>query len=87
MADHAFRLHNTPLGTILVKFYRVVPYTPEGLQRRLAADFWVMTEPGKQKEPWRTARYQGPLEYNSVLPEAVTALAKKCPECNCVRIE
>jgi len=51
MADYTFRLNNTPLGTILVKFYRVVPYTPEGLQRRLAADFWVMTEPGKQKEP------------------------------------
>jgi hypothetical protein len=87
MADHTFRLNNTPLGTILVKFYRVEPYTPEGLERRLAADFWAMTEPGKQKEPWRTAKYQGPLEYNPVLPEAVAALAKRCPECNCVRIE
>ena len=87
MANHTFRLKNTPLGTVLVKFYRVVPYTPEGLQRRLTTDFWVMTEPGKQKEPWRIARYQGLLEYNPVLPEAVAALAKKCPECNCVRIE
>ena len=87
MADHTFRLNNTPLGTVLVKFYRVVPYTPEGLQRRLTADFWLMTEPGKQKEPWRIARYQGLLEYNQVLPEAVAALAKKCPKCNCVRIE
>jgi hypothetical protein len=87
MADHTFRLKNTPLGTVLVKFYRVVPYTPEGLQRRLTTDFWLMTEPGKQKEPWRIARYQGLLEYNPVLPEAVATLAKKCPECNCVRIE
>jgi hypothetical protein len=87
MADHTFRLNNTSLGTVLVKFYRVVPYTPEGLQRRLTTDFWLMTEPGKQKEPWRMARYQGLLEYNPVLPEAVATLAKKCPECNCVRIE
>ena len=87
MADHTFRLNHTPLGTVLVKFYRVVPYTPEGLQRRLTTDFWLMTEPGKQKEPWRIARYQGLLKYNPVLPEAVAALAKKCPECNCVRIE
>jgi len=87
MADHTFRLNNTPLGTILVKFYQVVPYTPEGFQRRVITDFWEMTKPGKQKEPWGTARYQGPLEYNPVLPEAVAALAKKCPGCNCVRIE
>lgn len=87
MADHTFRLRNTPLGTVLVKFYRVIPYTSAGLERRLAADFWVMTQPGKQQEPWRTARYQGPLEHNPVLAEAVAALAKKCPECNCVRIE
>jgi hypothetical protein len=69
MADYTFRLNNTPFGTILVKFYRVVPYTPEGLQRRLTNDFWLMTEPGKQKEPWRIARYQGLLEYKGCSQE------------------
>ncbi len=87
MADHTFRLQHTPLGTLLVKFYRVEPYTPEGFQRRLAADFLATTTPGLGTGSWSLALFQGLAKDVSVLPEAVCRLAQRCPDCNCVRIE
>ena len=87
MADHTFRLQNTPLGTLLVKFYRVNPYTPEGFQRRLAADFLATAIPGQRTVSWHLSLFQGLVDDASVVPEAVWRLAERCPECNCVRIE
>lgn len=87
MADHTFRLLHTPLGTVLVKFYRVVPFTAASFERCLAADFWTTTQPGSTSGSWKLARYQGLLAQNPILPAAVAQLAKQCPECNCVRIE
>ncbi len=86
MVDYTFRLQDTPLGTLLVKFYRVEPYTPEAFQRRLAGDFLAATEPG-QRGGWYPALFQGLIDDTSVLPEAVWRLAARCLECNCVRIE
>lgn len=85
MADHSFRLNNTPLGTLLVKFYRVEPFTPEAFHRRLAADFLAATVPGNGG--WRLSLFQGLVDDATVLPETIWRLAERCPECNCVRIE
>ena len=87
MADHTFRLQHTPLGTLLVKFYQVKPYTPEGFQQRIATDFLATTTPGWGTGSWSLALFQGLINDASVLPEAVWRLAQRCPECNCVRIE
>jgi hypothetical protein len=87
MADHTFRLQQTPLGRLLVKFYRVEPYTPEGFQQRVAADFLATTIPGRGTGSWSLALFQGLVDDASVLPEAVWRLAQRCPDSNCVRIE
>ena len=87
MADHTFRLRHTPLGTLLVKFYRVEPYTPQGFHQRIAADFLATTTPGQGTGSWYLALFQGLIDDASVLPEAVWRLAQRCPDCNCVRIE
>ena len=85
MADHSFRLSNTPLGTLLVKFYRVEPFAPEAFHRRLAADFLVATVSGNGG--WRLSLFQGLVDDATVLPETIWRLAERCLECNCVRIE
>ena len=43
MADHIFRLKDTPLGTLLVKFYQVEPYSDEAFTRAQALDFLQAT--------------------------------------------
>ena len=85
MADHIFRLKDTPLGTVLVKFYQITPYTDEAFTRAKALDFWQAT-PGSGNS-WSMALYQGPISTNHVLTEAIAQLHKRCPDCTAVRIE
>ncbi|RAK62000.1 hypothetical protein DLM85_24670 [Hymenobacter edaphi] len=86
MADRIFRLSNTPLGTVLVKFYQVDPYSDEEFQRVRARDFLQATLPGSG-QPWGFALCQGRVAANNVLPEAVARLHAQCPYCTAVRIE
>ncbi len=83
MAEQTFRVKNTPQGTVLVKFYRVEPYTPEGLTRQVIGDWWrasqLLVPP--------PCLYQGLLAQATVLGDVVQRLAEQCPGCNCVRIE
>lgn len=83
MADHIFRLKDTPLGTVLVKFYQITPYTDEAFNRAKALDFWQATA----GNPWSMALYQGPVSTNHVLTKAVAQLHTRCPTCTAVRIE
>ncbi len=85
MADHVFRLKDTPLGTVLVKFYQITPYTDEAFNRAKARDFWQAT-PGSGNS-WAMALYQGPISTNHVLTEAIAQLHTRCPACTAVRIE
>ena len=85
MADHIFRLKDTPLGTVLVKFYQIEPYSDEAFMRAKARDF-LQTTVGSGNA-WSLALYQGPIETNSVLPEAIASLHARCPSCTAVRIE
>jgi hypothetical protein len=89
MAEQIFRLKNTPLGTVLVKFYQVVPYSSEAFEHYLIKEH-LRTQWGKDRtvilRPSK-AFYQGPLLSNTVLIGAVAKLAERCPTCNCVRIE
>lgn len=85
MADHVFRLKDTPLGTVLVKFYQIIPYTDEAFTRAKALDFWQST-PGSGNA-WSMALYQGPISTNHVLTEAIAQLHTRCPACTAVRIE
>lgn len=86
MATHTFRLSNTPLGTLLVKFYQIEPYSEQAFQRERARDFLQTTTVGSGSS-WSLALYQGLVDDNPVLPEAILRLHQRCPECNCVRIE
>jgi len=88
MAVHTFRLKNTPRGTLLVKFYRVVPYSAESLERQIVSEMLLATGMGGTTT-FKTSRalYQGPVLQNPVLIEAIAKLAGRCPDCNCVRIE
>ena len=86
MPDHAFRLKNTPLGNLVVKFYQVEPYSEEAFERVRLRDFWLTTAPGSGST-WALALYQGPIETNHILPEAIAQLHTRCPACNCLRIE
>ena len=86
MATHTFRLNNTPLGTLLVKFYQIEPYSEQAFQRERARDFLQTTTVGSGGS-WSLALYQGLVDDNPVLPEAILHLHQRCPECNCVRIE
>jgi hypothetical protein len=89
MAEQVFRLKNTPLGTVLVKFYRVVPYSSEAFERELITEH-LRTQWGKDRTViMRSSKalYQGPVLDNTVLVGAVARLAERCPACNCVRIE
>ena len=85
MADHVFRLKDTPLGTVLVKFYQIIPYTDEAFNKAKALDFWQAT-PGSGNS-WSMALYQGPVSTNHVLTEAIAQLHTRCPTCTAVRIE
>jgi len=89
MAEHIFRLKNTPLGTVLVKFYQVIPYSSEAFERELITEH-LRKQWGKDRTvivQSSKAFYQGPVLSNTVLIGAVARLAERCPACNCVRIE
>lgn len=86
MADCTFRLTNTPLGTVLVKFYHVEPYSDEAFERVRARDFLQATLPGSGQS-WGLALYQGRVATNHVLLDAVAQLHAQCPHCTAVRIE
>jgi hypothetical protein len=86
MATYTFRLTNTPLGTLLVKFYQIEPYSEQAFQREQARDFLNTTTVGLGSS-WGLSLYQGLVDNNLVLPEAILRLHVRCPECNCVRIE
>jgi hypothetical protein len=88
MAEHTFRLKNTPQDTLLVKFYRVVPYSAENLERQVVSEILLATGMGGTTA-FKASRalYQGPVLQNPVLIEAIAKLATRCTQCNCVRIE
>lgn len=86
MPDHTFRLKNTPLGNLVVKFYQVEPYSEAAFERMRLRDFWLTTAPGSGSS-WALALYQGLVTANPVLPEAIAQLHTRCAACNCVRIE
>lgn len=85
MADHIFRLKDTPLGTLLVKFYQVEPYSDEAFTRAQALDFLQATVGSGNS--WSLSLYQGSIAANPVLPEAIAQLHARCPSCTAVRIE
>jgi hypothetical protein len=43
MADYIFRLKDTPVGTVLVKFYQIDPYSDDAFTRAQARDFLQAT--------------------------------------------
>jgi hypothetical protein len=86
MPDHTFRLKNTPLGNLVVKFYQVEPYSAAAFERVRLRDFWLTTAPGSGNT-WALSLYQGPIADNHILPEAIAQLHTRCAACNCVRIE
>lgn len=86
MADHTFRLKDTPLGTLVIKFYQVEPYSQEAFERMVQRDFLAATIPGSGGS-WGSRLYQGEVDNTAVLPEAIFRLHMRCPHCNCVRIE
>ena len=86
MSDHTFRLKNTPLGNLVVKFYQVEPYSEAAFERARLRDFWLTMASGSGRS-WALALYQGPVATNPVLPEAIAQLHARCAHCNCVRIE
>lgn len=89
MAEQVFRLKDTPLGTVLVKFYRVVPYSSEAFERELITEH-LRTGWGHDRTVlMRSSRalYQGLILSNPILIGAIAKLAERCPACNCVRIE
>ena len=87
MADQTFRLQNSPLGTLFIRFYRVVPYDAQTLERQVMADFMLAMGMGQAGVDTHRTLYQGPVLQNPVLIEAVARLAQRCPSCNCVHIE
>jgi len=86
MPDHTFRLKNTPLGTLIVKFYQVEPYSEAAFERVRLRDFWLTTAPGSSNS-WALALFQGLVTTNPILPEAIAQLHTRCAACNCLRIE
>ncbi len=85
MADHIFRLKDTPLGTVLVKFYQITPYSDDAFMKAKARDFLQATV--GSGNPWSLALYQGRIDTNPVLTEAIAQLHTRCPACTAVRIE
>ena len=86
MPDHTFRLKNTPLGNLVVKFYQIEPYSEAAFERVRLRDFWLTTAPGSGSS-WALSLYQGLITTNHILPEAIAQLHTRCAACNCVRIE
>lgn len=86
MPDHTFRLKNTPLGNLVVKFYQVEPYSEAAFERVRLRDFWLTTAP-RSGNTWALSLYQGLVADNHILPEAIAQLHTRCAACNCVRIE
>lgn len=86
MADQTFRLKDTPLGTLVVKFYQVDPYSEEAFGRIKARDFLRSATVGSGSS-WALALYQGLVSTNPVLPKAIAQLHARCAHYNCVRIE
>ncbi len=88
MAEQVFRLKNTPLGTVMVKFYRVVPYSLEAFERCLITEMlWAQSSGERVVVTPQGPLYQGLVLSNNVLIGAVAKLAERCPACNCVCIE
>ena len=85
MADHIFRLKDTPLGTVLVKFYQIDPYSDDAFMKAKARDFLQATV--GYGNSWSLALYQGRIDTNPVLTEAIAQLHARCPTCTAVRIE
>jgi hypothetical protein len=88
MPRDIFRLKNTPLGTVLVQFYRVVPYSSEAFERHLIAEMLLAQSNGELVvvSP-QGPLYQGLILSNPILIGAIAQLSQRCPTCNCVRIE
>ena len=78
MADYTFRLKDTPLGTLVVKFYQVEPYSQEAFERLVQRDFLAATIPGSGGS-WGSRLYQGEVDNTAVLPEAIFRLHMRCP--------
>lgn len=85
MADHIFRLKDTPMGTLLVKFYQIEPYSDEAFTWAQSMDFLQAT--AGSGNSWSLSLYQGSIAANPVLPEAIAQLHARCPSCTAVRIE
>ena len=86
MADHTFRLKNTPLGDLVVKFYQIEPYSPRAFELALQRDFLVTSIPGSGGS-WGTLLNQGMVDDVTVEPWDVFLLHMQCTHCNCVRVE
>jgi hypothetical protein len=80
-----FQLKDTPLGTVLVKFYQIEPYSDDAFMRARAKEFLQAT--AGSGNSWSLALYQGRIDTNPVLPEAIAQLHNRCPACTAVRIE
>lgn len=88
MAEQIFRLKNTPLGTVMVKFYRVVPYSPEAFEQSLIAEMLMAQSTGERvRVSPQGPLYQGLVLRSPILIPAIAKLAERCPACNCVRVE
>jgi len=85
MADHVFRLKDTPIGTVLVKFYQIEPYSDDAFMKARAKEFLQATV--SSGNSWSLALYQGRIDTNPVLSEAIAQLHTRCPACTAVRIE
>lgn len=86
MADYTFRVKNTPLGVLVVKFYHIEPYSEQAFAQARIREFWHATQPGSGQR-WGRALYQGLVQDNPCLPDFIAQLHARCAHCNCVRIE
>lgn len=86
MADYIFRLKDTSLGTLLVKFYQVGPYSSEAFEWLVQRDFLKTNVPSSGGS-WGSRLYQGEVDNAFVLPEDIFKLHLRCPHCNCLHIE
>jgi hypothetical protein len=86
MADYIFRVKNSPLGALVVKFYQVEPYSDQAFAQKRVREFWEASKPGSG-QLWRLALSQGLVQDNPLLPDFIAQLHARCAHCNCVRIE
>jgi hypothetical protein len=88
MDTPTFLLKNTPMGTVVVKFFQVVPYSWEAFEQQLMADYLrINWEDNQVLLRSSTALYQGLVLRNTVLIPAIAKLSEQYPMYNCVRIE